>query len=66
MTTQRIEKMCGLLAACIVLGLGSQLSIAQQTPAAARHTVDMTVVKPETVGFSSERLKRLHAIIQDR
>jgi CubicO group peptidase (beta-lactamase class C family) len=65
MTTQRIEKMCGLLAACIVLGLGSQLSIAQQTPAAARHTVDMTVVKPETVGFSSERLKRLHAIIQD-
>ncbi len=27
---------------------------------APRHTLDMTVVKPETVGFSAERLERLH------
>jgi len=27
--------------------------------------IDMTPVKPETVGFSSERLERLHKIIQD-
>ena len=27
--------------------------------------VDMTVVKPETVGFSSERLERLHALMQE-
>jgi CubicO group peptidase (beta-lactamase class C family) len=66
MTTQRIEKMCRVLAACIVLVLGSQLSNAQQAqrPAAVRHTVDMTVVKPETVGFSSERLERLHALME--
>jgi CubicO group peptidase (beta-lactamase class C family) len=36
---------------------------AQPQPA-ARHTIDMTVVKPETVGFSSERLERLHALMQ--
>jgi CubicO group peptidase (beta-lactamase class C family) len=30
-----------------------------------RAPVDMTVVKPETVGFSSERLENLHHIIQD-
>ena len=27
--------------------------------------IDMTVVKPETVGFSSERLERLHALMQE-
>jgi CubicO group peptidase (beta-lactamase class C family) len=30
----------------------------------AKHTLDLTVVKPESVGFSSERLERLHALIQ--
>ena len=34
------------------------------TSTAGRHTVDMTSVKPETVGFSSERLERLHALMQ--
>ena len=28
-------------------------------------SVDLTPVKPESVGFSSERLERLHALIQD-
>ena len=28
------------------------------------HALDLTVVKPESVGFSSERLERLHALIQ--
>lgn len=27
--------------------------------------IDMTVVKPESVGFSSERLERLHALMQE-
>jgi CubicO group peptidase (beta-lactamase class C family) len=30
----------------------------------ARNTIDMTPVKPESVGFSSERLERLHALMQ--
>jgi CubicO group peptidase (beta-lactamase class C family) len=38
---------------------------AQQSGSANRFTIDMTVVKPETVGFSSARLERLHALIQD-
>ena len=37
---------------------------AQPAPSASRHTLDMTVVKPETVGFSSERLERLHAAMK--
>jgi len=36
---------------------------AQQS--ATQKPVDLTVVKPETVGFSSERLERLHALMQD-
>jgi CubicO group peptidase (beta-lactamase class C family) len=46
----------------IALGLAGISSAAQQ--AQAPHTLDMTVVKPETVGFSSERLERLHALMQ--
>jgi CubicO group peptidase (beta-lactamase class C family) len=34
-----------------------------QTPKSA--SIDMTVVKPESVGFSSERLERLHALMQE-
>jgi CubicO group peptidase (beta-lactamase class C family) len=34
---------------------------AQTTP---HHAPEMTVVKPETVGFSTERLERLHELIQ--
>ena len=30
------------------------------------HAPDMTPVKPESVGFSSERLERLHALIQEQ
>jgi CubicO group peptidase (beta-lactamase class C family) len=43
--------------------------MAQHSPTATKSerstSLDLTVVKPETVGFSSERLERLHALIQD-
>lgn len=42
------------------LGVG-----AQQAPSPARRSADMTAVKPEALGFSSERLERLHTLIQD-
>ena len=48
------------LMAALTLAFCSQSS-AQQ---AARHTFDLTINKPESVGFSSERLERLHALIQ--
>ena len=50
-------------AATLLAGICS--SSAQPARSADRSTIDMTVVKPETVGFSSERLERLHTLIQD-
>ena len=48
-----------------VMALVSALSsAAQQTQPPARHTLDMTLVKPESVGFSAERLERLHAYMK--
>src|SRR5580700_6004433 len=47
-----------IIAAFLSFGLHSQ-----QPSAPA--TIDMTPVAPESVGFSSERLERLHAFIQD-
>src|SRR6266571_5209428 len=38
--------------------------MAQQSQPASRHTLDITLVKPEVVGFSSERLEHLHAALQ--
>ena len=53
---------------CIVLLLISSAALrAQQLqplPASGPATIDMTVLKPETVGFSSERLERLHSLLQ--
>jgi CubicO group peptidase (beta-lactamase class C family) len=40
------------------------LSVHGTAQKAARPTLDFTVNKPESVGFSSERLERLHALIQ--
>jgi CubicO group peptidase (beta-lactamase class C family) len=37
---------------------------AQQVPSNGPATLDFTLVKPESVGFSSERLERLHALMQ--
>ena len=45
--------------------LGSLAAVAQQAKTASSHTLDLTLVKPESVGFSSERLERLHTLIQD-
>src|ERR1035441_1091198 len=60
-----------VLVACSVLTLGTFQVVSQQPAAqntrpqpAARHALDMTLVKPESVGFSSERLERLHALMQ--
>ncbi len=45
---------------------GSGLAQTEKAPAPqpAHRAVDMTPVKPESVGFSPERLERLHALIQ--
>jgi CubicO group peptidase (beta-lactamase class C family) len=50
------------ISAALVATLALSIHGTAQQP--ARHTVDLTVNKPESVGFSSERLERLHALIQ--
>jgi len=52
----------GLTRALALGAVAAALPCVAQT--AAHHSIDMTVVKPETVGFSSERLERLHQLIQ--
>lgn len=54
-----------ILLGSMLLALGAlPVSAPAQTPAQAPPKVDMTVVSPESVGFSSARLERLHALIQ--
>lgn len=55
-----------LALSAVMFAFGAYSSPAQQLHAQQppRHTIDLTVVKPETVGFSSERLENLHALMQ--
>jgi CubicO group peptidase (beta-lactamase class C family) len=62
MTIHRIAIIARIALAAIILTLAAHPSPAQQ-PAGAK--LDLTPVKPESVGFSSERLERLHAAIQE-
>ena len=50
--------------AVVFLTLGLAPLLAQQGPGNGPAVIDLTVVKPESVGFSSERLERLHALMQ--
>jgi CubicO group peptidase (beta-lactamase class C family) len=49
-----------IASALIALGIGP---LSAQAP--ARHSLDLTVNRPESAGFSSERLERLQGLIQD-
>ncbi len=50
----------------VALALGVAPSFGQQAraPQPSRYTIDLNPVRPETVGFSTERLEHLHAIMQ--
>ncbi len=63
MTLKRLAGIAVIFAASIP----AESALAQQAPASvpAHHTIDMSPVKPESVGFSSQRLERLHAMMQD-
>jgi CubicO group peptidase (beta-lactamase class C family) len=53
------------LSVAIAFGLSTSLACAQQSAKAAAHPAfDMTLVKPEIVGFSPEGLERLHQFMQ--
>lgn len=55
-----------ILCAILAFVVGASYTVAQELHAKppAQHAVDLTLVKPETVGFSSERLEHLHALMQ--
>jgi len=61
MNIQILQKKFALTAALFVTSLCLHAQGKIQKPAA----VDMTETKPEAVGFSSERLERLHALMQE-
>ena len=55
-----------VIASCALFAATTTFFVAQQPAPASTHTnFDLTVVKPESLGFSSERLERLHTLIQD-
>lgn len=47
------------------IACSASLAWSQHPQSAPSHELNLTVVKPESVGFSSERLERLHTLIQD-
>ena len=61
MTNLRFGRVSAMAMAALISVMPAVHCAAQTT---AHHPTEMTVVKPETVGFSSERLERLHALIQ--
>jgi CubicO group peptidase (beta-lactamase class C family) len=67
MSPSIISRISLVLAAAAILALVLPAARAQQSaaPAAVAPVVDMTPAKPESVGFSAERLERLHAAIQE-
>ena len=67
MTSHRIAFVGRLALFTFAVAFALRSTHAQQphTAPPARHALDLTVVKPESVGFSTERLERLHALIQN-
>ncbi len=53
-----------LLSSAIIFITDSSLAQQPKAQQPARHTFDLTLVKPEAVGFSSERLEHLHALMR--
>ena len=73
MSIRDTRRVCATVAAAMLLTCAAGRRAAAQgsshraaDPHALDHpAADMTLVKPESVGFSSERLERLHRLIQD-
>ncbi len=48
----------------LVMMVAVSVSPAQKVQSATAHVIDMTLRAPESVGFSADRLERLHAVMQ--
>ncbi len=53
-----------VLLALMLSALGAVRALSQKPAAKSATSVDLPLAKPESVGFSSERLERLHALMQ--
>src|SRR5215471_5461529 len=64
--SSRFRRITGFAAGLALLVSSTAITAqrSQPAPTGSPATVDMTVVKPESVGFSSERLERLHALME--
>jgi len=60
----RTSRYAMALVVVLFLASGTAPVVGQQPASNGPANVDMTLTKPETVGFSSERLERLHALMQ--
>lgn len=58
-----MKRIPSAIAACALLA--APISIAAQTPAPASPNIDLAVVKPESEGFSTARLDRLHKFLDN-
>lgn len=67
MTTRRDAIVVSTIIAGLTCGLCSFPALAQQAhaPQPVHHALDLTLTKPESVGFSTQRLERLHSLIQN-
>ncbi len=52
------------LVAILLVAVSTNYVHAQQSPNSSPAPIDLSLNKPESVGFSSERLERLHALMQ--
>jgi CubicO group peptidase (beta-lactamase class C family) len=57
-------RFAGTLVAILLVAFSANYVHAQQSPNNAPAPIDLSLNKPESVGFSSERLERLHALMQ--
>jgi len=60
----RTSHYAAALAFVVFLAVGAAQVFGQQPANNGPATLDMTLAKPESVGFSSERLERIHALMQ--
>jgi CubicO group peptidase (beta-lactamase class C family) len=64
MNIKRISRLALAVTASLNLVCGEATTKAQQLVSSGLANFDFTLVKPESVGFSSERLAHLHALMQ--
>jgi len=60
----RTRRLASVFAVAVVLFFSATQVLAQQSSNNSSSASDISPVKPEAVGFSSERLERLHALMQ--